>query len=88
MNLLTSIWHGNGTVDLGWDGLFASSSPMFFEVSLGTVLGGSDVMQWVETMNTVMRVSPLVPHTDYFLTVTAVNAAGLPKTVNEVINHG
>ena len=75
-------------VDLSWDGLFVSSSPMFFEVSLGTILGGSDVMQWVETMHTGMRVSPLVPHTDYYITVTAINAAGLPQTVNVVINHG
>ena len=88
-NLLTATWKGNGTlVDLSWDEMFLSSSPMFFEVSLGTVLGGSDVMQWIETMNTGMRVSPLVPHTDYYLTVTAVNAAGLPETVNVLINHG
>ncbi|XP_071784665.1 uncharacterized protein [Asterias amurensis] len=88
-NLLITTWQGNGTlVDLTWDEMFMSSSPMFFEVSLGTVLGGSDVMQWIETMDTGMRVSPLVPHTDYYLTVTAVNAAGLPETVNVLINHG
>ncbi|XP_033637440.1 uncharacterized protein LOC117298344 isoform X1 [Asterias rubens] len=88
-NFLNTTWEGNGTlVDLSWDGLFVSSSPMFFEVSLGTILGGSDVMQWVETMHTGMRVSPLVPHTDYYITVTAINAAGLPQTVNVVINHG
>lgn len=52
LTYLTSAWHGNGTVDLSWDGLFVSSSPLYFEVSIGTILGGSDVMQWVETMNT------------------------------------
>ena len=44
---------------------------------MGTILGGSDVMQWVETMDTGLRVSPLVPYTDYHLTLTAINAAGL-----------
>ena len=85
LTYLTSAWHGNGTVDLSWDGLFVSSSPLYFEVSIGTILGGSDVMQWVETMNTGMRVSPLVSHTDYYLTVTAINAAGLSQTVNNII---
>ncbi|XP_071798435.1 uncharacterized protein [Asterias amurensis] len=87
LTYLTSAWHGNGTVDLSWDGLFVSSSPLYFEVSIGTILGGSDVMQWVETTNTGMRVSPLVSHTDYYLTVTAINAAGLPQTVNNIIYY-
>lgn len=85
--LLTSAWHGNGTVDFSWDELFVSSSPMFFEASLGTILGGSDVMQWIETMHTGMRVSPLVPHTDYYITVTAINAAGLAQTVKKVVYY-
>ena len=56
-------------------------------MSLGTILGGSDVIQWVETMDTSMRVSPLVSYTDYHLTLTAINAAGLSQTVNKIINN-
>ena len=43
-------------------------------------------MQWVETMETGMRVSPLAPSTDYYLTLRAVNGAGLAKTITAVIN--
>ena len=75
-------------VDLAWDGLFSNpSSSLVYEVSLGTIPGGSDIMQWVETMETGMRVSPLVPFTDYHLTLTAINAAGLSHTVNKIINN-
>ena len=45
-------------------------------------------MQWVETMDTGLRVSPLVPYTDYHLTLTAINAAGLSQTVNKIIYNG
>ncbi|XP_038050780.1 uncharacterized protein LOC119723938 isoform X2 [Patiria miniata] len=85
-SLIRSTWLGDGTVDLAWDGLFSSSSSLVYEVSLGTIPGGSDIMQWVETMETGMRVSPLAPFTDYHLTLTAINAAGLSHTVRKIIN--
>ncbi|XP_022088109.1 uncharacterized protein LOC110977889 isoform X2 [Acanthaster planci] len=87
-SLLRSSWLGDGTVDLAWDGLFSNpySSSLVYEVSLGTIPGGSDVMQWVETTETGMRVSPLAPYTDYHLTLTAINAAGLSQTVNKILN--
>ncbi|XP_038051300.1 uncharacterized protein LOC119724354 isoform X2 [Patiria miniata] len=84
--VIRSTWLGDGTVDLAWDGLFSPSSSLVYEVSLGTIPGGSDIMQWVETMETDMRVSTLAPFTDYHLTLTAINAAGLSQTVNKIIN--
>ncbi|XP_038071216.1 uncharacterized protein LOC119740085 [Patiria miniata] len=88
LSLLRSSWLGNTTVDLAWDGLFSSpSSSLVYEVSLGTIPGGSDIMQWVETMETGMRVSPLAPFTDYHLTLTVINASGLSETVNKIINN-
>ncbi|XP_022103295.1 uncharacterized protein LOC110986023 [Acanthaster planci] len=87
-SLIISSCLGDGMVDLAWDGLFSnpSSSSLVYEVSLGTIPGGSDIIQWVETMETGMRVSPLAPYTDYHLTLTAINAAGLSQTVNKIIN--
>ncbi|XP_022100380.1 uncharacterized protein LOC110984469 isoform X2 [Acanthaster planci] len=85
-SLIRSSWLGNGTVEFAWDGLFSSSSSLVYEVSLGTIPGSSDIMQWVETMDTGMRVSPLVPYTNYHLTLTAINAAGLSHTVRKVIS--
>jgi hypothetical protein len=86
-SLIRTSWLGDGVVDFAWDGLFSNpSSSLVYEVSLGTIPGGSDIMQWVETMETGMRVSPLVPFTDYHLTLTAINAAGLSQTVNRIIS--
>ncbi|XP_022105050.1 uncharacterized protein LOC110986986 isoform X2 [Acanthaster planci] len=86
-SLIRSFWLGNGTVEFAWDGLFSSSSSsLVYEVSLGTIPGSSDIMQWVETMDTGMRVSPLVPYTNYHLTLTSINAAGLSHTVKKVIS--
>ena len=65
----------------------SSASALLYEVSLGTLPGGSEVMQWVETMETTMDVSPLEPSTNYYLTLTAVNAAGLSKTVTQLIDN-
>ena len=42
--------------------------------------------QWVETMETGIRVSPLAPSTDYYLTVTAINKAGLADTVTKTVS--
>ncbi|XP_038057739.1 uncharacterized protein LOC119729229 [Patiria miniata] len=88
LSLLSHSWLGDGRVDLTWDGLFSasSSSSLVYEVSLGTIPGGSDIMQWVETMEIGMRVSPLAPFTDYHLTLTAINAAGLSQTVTKIIS--
>ncbi|XP_022103276.1 uncharacterized protein LOC110986013 isoform X2 [Acanthaster planci] len=87
-SLIRFSWLGDGKVDLAWDGLFSnpSSSSLVYEVSLGTIPGGSDIMQWVETMETGMRVSPLVPYTNYHFSLTAINAAGLFQTVNKIIS--
>ena len=79
---------GDGMLRLGWQGVFAASpSALVYEVSLGRLPGGSDVIQWVETMETDMDVSPLEPNTDYYLTLTAVNAAGLSETVTKAIDN-
>ena len=47
--------------------------------------GGSDILQWVETMETRLEASPLHKSTDYYVTLTAINAAGLYETVEHVV---
>ncbi|XP_062606252.1 uncharacterized protein LOC134268062, partial [Saccostrea cucullata] len=46
-------WHaGNEEFTVSWDGIFISQYPLYYEVSAGTVKGGSDVLQWQETKQT------------------------------------
>ena len=87
LNLITSTWHADGVVDLAWPDLFRSSSPLVYELSLGSLPGAADILQWVETAQAGLEVSPLAPHTDYHLTLTAVNAAGLSVTANKIIHN-
>ena len=42
-------------------------------------------MQWVETMDTQLEVFPLQKLTDYYITITAINAGGLFESIRHVI---
>ena len=47
------IWReADQKVDVTWDDVFSSAHPLRFEVSAGTSLGGSDIIQWQETLAT------------------------------------
>ena len=47
------IWRGSDKkFDVTWDDVFSSAHPLRFEVSAGTSLGGSDIIQWQETLST------------------------------------
>ncbi|XP_056015772.1 uncharacterized protein LOC125675332 [Ostrea edulis] len=43
-------WHaGNKEFTVSWDKVFTSKYPLFYEVSAGTVEGGTNILQWQET---------------------------------------
>ncbi len=68
-----------------WEGTFEISPPTTFvayEVSLGTVSGGSDIFQWVVTMESLLRVYS-VEYQDLYITITAINSAGLYHTITQ-----
>jgi hypothetical protein len=47
---LVIAWDGiNKEFAVSWDGVFYSQHPLRFEVSAGTALGGSNIIQWLET---------------------------------------
>ena len=85
---IEGIWITNSTLKLRWTGVFSSSSAssLVYEVSIGKAEGWSDVLQWVETMDTELLVSPLQHLTDYYVTVTGINGAGLYETTKFVLN--
>jgi hypothetical protein len=43
-----------------WDEVFSSPYPLYYEVSAGTVEGGSDVLLWQETTST--KITFGLPH--------------------------
>ena len=66
--------------------MFSLGPKLVYEITVGSRLGGSDVMQWVETLKPQTSVFHLDRLTDYYVTVTAINAVGLSKTINEILN--
>ena len=65
-----------------WEGTFASSLPLHYEVSVGTSLGSGSVLSWMETELTSLAYQHprLVSTEDYFVTVTAIAANGHSTT--------
>ncbi len=76
------IWLRSTEAQITWTGVFSSSTRLVYEVSIGKIEGRSDVLQWVETLDTHLVVSPLHKSTDYYVIITAINAVGLHETVN------
>ncbi|XP_078573997.1 uncharacterized protein LOC144860568 isoform X2 [Branchiostoma floridae x Branchiostoma japonicum] len=74
---VVSQWQPPDILHLDWTGNFLSQSALVYEVSLGTVRGGSDVMQWMETTETAMTVTGVDHSRAHYVIITAVNRAGL-----------
>ncbi|XP_071954211.1 uncharacterized protein [Antedon mediterranea] len=75
-------WPTAGTVKLDWNETFQSNSSLIYELSLGKQDGASDVAQWLETSEQAILLNNIEVNVNYFLTLTAINCAGLDSTVN------
>lgn len=71
-----------------WEGSFASSLPLRYEISVGTSLGSGSVLSWMETEQTSLDYHHprLVPTADYFVTVTAIAANGHSTTAWTIVH--
>ena len=68
-----------------WTGVFRDdeSSPLVFEVSLGSLPGTSNILHWIQASEPRLEAqAALQPGRTYFLTLTAVNPAGLFSTIS------
>ncbi|XP_078616228.1 uncharacterized protein LOC144884650 [Branchiostoma floridae x Branchiostoma japonicum] len=82
-----SWWPQQGVMMFDWTGVFLSNSSLIYEVSIGTMTAGSDVMQWRETENTEMRLDGMDSHKEHYVVITAVNQAGLYTTKSFVLSY-
>ncbi|XP_078321865.1 uncharacterized protein LOC111103999 isoform X3 [Crassostrea virginica] len=84
-------WHaGNEEYTLSWDNIFVSQHPLFYEVSVGTVEGGCDILQWQETTGTSITfgLPPTITNmykVSLYVYVRAINAGGTYEDVKLVI---
>ena len=50
---LSILWHaGKKEFTVNWNKIFSSPHPLYYEISAGTVEGGSDILLWQETTST------------------------------------
>ena len=84
-------WHaGNGEYTLSWADIFVSQHPLFYAVSVGTVEGGCDILQWQETTGTSITfgLPPTITNmykVSLYVYVRAINAGGTYEDVKLVI---
>ncbi|KAK3612516.1 hypothetical protein CHS0354_024488 [Potamilus streckersoni] len=88
---LSLSWNpSDGSVTVSWDSLFYSKYQLQYEVSAGTVQGGSDIIQWQETRENQLVFSfdkeVIGPAgKDVFVSVRAISPSGLYETANAQI---
>ncbi|XP_078700910.1 uncharacterized protein LOC144927390 [Branchiostoma floridae x Branchiostoma belcheri] len=78
---VTHSWEDDSTVMIDWERVFEAETDLVYEITIGTTLGGNDVQQWVETVETSITVGPLDASKHYFGTITAINQAGRYENV-------
>ena len=88
---INTTWTGN-TLLLEWEGRFTSSTPLYYEFSLGTQVGSGSIRRWaeLETDQTSVMVTDtrLNQGMDYFLALTAISSAGLHTTADPIVVAG
>lgn len=86
-------WHtGNEEFTVSWEDVFISQYPLFYEVTVGTVEGGSDILQWQETKLTSakFRLPPTIKKSSVVslhVNVRAISAGGTFEDIEFVIIH-
>lgn len=86
-------WHtGKEEFTVSWEDVFISQYPLFYEVTVGTVEGGSDILQWQETKLTSVKFGllPTVKNTSKLslhIYVRAISAGGTFEDIKFVIIH-
>ncbi|KAI8485724.1 hypothetical protein Bbelb_365580 [Branchiostoma belcheri] len=97
-------WPSSDTFHLNWEGSFEPFNPslfyevsvglteggggLFYEVSVGLTEGGGGVFYWVETTETHLSVSGIDHDKEYFVSINAINGAGMYTTAKMVVSYG
>ena len=79
-----------GQLDIEWRNVFTSPTPLYYELSVGNQLGGSSIRKLVTTDNSFIAINEaeIIPLGVYFLSIRAINYAGLSAHSNYMIDNG
>ncbi|XP_070572874.1 uncharacterized protein [Ptychodera flava] len=75
-------WLSESVVHLDWSKLFISNSSLTYELSVGSTLGGGNILKWYETRIPSFQFNEVDLSIRYFVTIVAVNEAGLFEIYN------
>jgi hypothetical protein len=86
-NSMTGLWTDDGQLVLSWTDSFVSDTPLIYELTVGTHPGSGNVLQWLETTKTLytLKESMVDQTIDYYVTVTAIDAAGLHASITSTV---
>ncbi len=75
-------------LDIQWINVFTSPGPLYYEVSVGTQLGGSSVGKLIITENEFIQINePEITKSGvYFLSIRAISYGGLSAHSNYMID--
>ena len=75
-------------IHLTWDDLFVFPHPLFYEVSVGSVNGSADILQWQETTDPNLTLNLDTDRTiakELFVTVRGITPSGIYETVSKYL---
>ncbi|KAK2161993.1 hypothetical protein NP493_1549g00025 [Ridgeia piscesae] len=84
---VSSHWPKQWILNLDWTGVFLSNSSLFYEVNIGTVRGGIDVLNGLETERATLRITGVDHTKHHYVTLTAINKAGLYATSTHIVTY-
>ncbi|XP_077995632.1 uncharacterized protein LOC144449084 [Glandiceps talaboti] len=86
-NELDYTWSASDIIRMDWNQVFLSNSTMIYDITISTVLGGSNIIKWYETRQTTYDFYGADRSMEYFVTIVAVNEAGLHNLYNDVLSY-
>ncbi len=86
---VNNTWLDTNTLALDWTDKFTSSTPLGYEITLGTQKGSGSIVMWAgfSSDQTTFELSDnrLIRNMDYFVSLVAIGYNGLSTIANQVV---
>ncbi|CAH1787741.1 unnamed protein product [Owenia fusiformis] len=79
---VTHSWLDEHTARLSWIRVFSADSALYYELTIGTTPGGTDIMKWIETEQNGLTLYALDNSLEYYASITGINQAGFFQPVS------
>ncbi|XP_070573612.1 uncharacterized protein [Ptychodera flava] len=80
-------WSASDVVTIRWNNVFKNNSTLIYHLTISTLQGGSDIIKWFETRVTSYDFLAADKSRSYFVSIMAVNEAGLYDTLSGILSY-